>query len=84
MTPDSTYQPVACALHERLEFAVLRRIPLVLRYFTVDGGVCEASVLAIDVQTREGAEWLKIQREDGSMSELRLDRLLQVAERPHA
>lgn len=57
--------------HERLEFAVLRRIPLCLNL--QDGR--ELTGLALDVFTRDGAEWLKFR--DGSDVEetLRLDRI---------
>lgn len=64
------YQPIACAQHERLEFAVLRRIPLHLKL--QDGR--ELTGLVLDVFTQDGAEWLKFR--DGSDVEetLRLDR----------
>ena len=65
---DKEYQPIACILHERLEFSVLRKIPLMLEY----SGKCER-VLPLDVTTRNGAEWLKFRREDGGEEEIRLD-----------
>lgn len=64
------YQPIACMQHERLEFSVLRKIPLMLEY----SGKRER-VLPLDVATRHGAEWLKFRREDGSEAEIRLDRI---------
>jgi Rho-binding antiterminator len=64
------YQPIACMQHERLEFSVLRKIPLMLEY----SGKRER-VLPLDVATRNGAEWLKFRREDGSEEEIRLDRI---------
>ncbi|MDD5330123.1 MAG: transcriptional antiterminator, Rof [Sulfuricella sp.] len=66
------YQPIACILHERLEFSVLRRIPLKLAYRMADRDRSE-QVLPLDVATRNGAEWLKFRREDGSEDEIRLD-----------
>jgi Rho-binding antiterminator len=64
------YQPIACMQHERLEFSVLRRIMLELTY----AGKRER-VLPLDVATRNGAEWLKFRRADGSEEEIRLDRI---------
>lgn len=64
------YQPIACMQHERLEFSVLRRISLDLVY----SGKHER-VLPLDVATRQGAEWLKFRRVDGSEEEIRLDRI---------
>jgi Rho-binding antiterminator len=69
MTAD--YQPIPCAQHERLEFSVLRKIPLRLEY--ENGGHKHETVLPLDVNTRNGAEWLKFRREDGSETEIRLD-----------
>lgn len=66
------YQPVACAFHESLEFAVLRRQRLRLR-FQGAAGEAEAVVLPLDVATRDGAEWLSCQTEDGQGLVLRLD-----------
>ncbi len=66
------YQPIACILHERLEFSVLRRIPLRLRYNQAGQDRAER-VLPLDVATRNGAEWLKFRREDGGEDEIRLD-----------
>lgn len=74
------YQPVACAFHERLEFAVLRRQPLRLRY-RHDDTVAEAVVLPLDVQTRDGAEWLSCRGPDDTILVLRLDALLEAV--PH-
>ncbi len=65
------YQPIACMQHERLEFAVLRRIPLHLKL--KDGR--ELIGLVLDVYTKGGAEWLKI-RDGGEAEEtLRLDQI---------
>lgn len=78
------YQPIACAQHERLEFAVLRQIPIWLRYLAEDGQKNEATVLPLDVQTRQSGEWLILRYADGSTGELRLDQLLYFEERSPA
>jgi Rho-binding antiterminator len=73
------YQPISCMQHERLEFSVLRRIPLKLEY-RLDNQHMVEKVMPLDVATRDGAEWLKFRRGDGSMEEIRLDRILSVEE----
>lgn len=73
------YQPIACIDHERLEFAVLRRQRLLLRWQDEAGTVREAVVLPIDVATRQGAEWLSYREADGPEAVLRLDRILSFA-----
>jgi len=75
------YLPIACAAHERLEFAVLRRQRLQLTWLGEDARsqFCE-QVLPLDVETRDGAEWLTIQRADGVAEVIRLDRIRSASE----
>lgn len=75
------YVPIACAAHERLEFAVLRRRRLRLTWLREDGQAeCSELVLPLDVATRAGAEWLSVRRQDGASEEVRLDRIRAVEE----
>ncbi|WP_296755139.1 transcriptional antiterminator, Rof [Thiobacillus sp.] len=67
----SDYRPIACADHERLEFAALTRQWLEV---TVEGGMAQR-LLPLDVYTRAGAEWLDAQTESGDTVTLRLDTL---------
>lgn len=64
------YKPIDCDIHEELEMAVLqqRRLRLTLKDDV-------ETVLPIDVQTAEGAEWLRGRRSDGSEVRLRLDEI---------
>lgn len=66
----SDYRPIACADHERLEFAALTKQWLDV---TVDGA--PRRLLPLDVYTRDGAEWLKARNEAGDKVTLRLDTL---------
>ena len=66
----SDYRPIACAQHERLEFAALTKQWLEV---TVDG--VAQRLLPLDVYTRDGAEWLQAQTEAGGVVTLRLDTL---------
>lgn len=77
MSDTSDYIPVACAFHERLEFAVLRKQRLRLRYRQADR-VEEGVMLPTDVVTRDGAEWLHCVDGDGRPWVLRLDRLVEA------
>ena len=63
------YQPIPCVQHERLEFAVPRRIPLRLRYLAEDGQVLKATVMPLDIQTRQSGEWLALRFDDDSLGE---------------
>ena len=70
----SDYQPIACADHERLEFAALKRQWLDVN---VKAGerVGHQRLMPVDVYTRDGAEWLVAETESGERLTLRLDRL---------
>lgn len=68
--------------HERLELAVMRHIPLWLRYLAEDEQVLETTVMPLDIQTRPSGEWMTLRFDDGSMGELRLDCLQRFEERP--
>lgn len=72
----SDYQPIACIAHERLEFAVLKRQALRLHYRAASGEERMATVLPLDVYTREGAEWLVVRDETGAEQVIRLDRIV--------
>ena len=77
MTPSNiNYQPIACMQHEKLEFAVLRRLKLHLQL--KDGKALDGH--AMDVYTKDGAEWLKFRDEVGQESVIRLDQIQQFSE----
>lgn len=75
------YTPIACVLHERLEFAVLRGLMLELSW-EEDGCSHTAWARPLDVYTRDGAEWLKIRLGDARELTLRLDRIRAFRELP--
>lgn len=80
MTQES-YRPIPCIQHERLEFAALRRTPLLLTY-EAGGERVSASVQVLDVYTRDGAEWLSASDEAGKEAVIRLDQIVEFQERP--
>lgn len=74
------YQPIPCAQHERLEFSVLRKIPLLLEY-RQGSDKQRHKVMPLDVATRGGAEWFKFKVEGGEeVIEIRLDAIISFAE----
>ncbi len=78
-----TYQSVSCDLHSRLELAILRRRTLHLEWRTEAGTLMGAATqagsgIAVDIYTREGAEWLEVDLTSGEHLCLRLDRLGEV------
>lgn len=75
----SDYAPIACADHERLEFAVLTRGKLRLGLRDDQGPQRVLVVAPTDVATRDGAEWLSYRDESGETGVIRLDRIVSIA-----
>lgn len=69
------YVPIACARHEALEFAVLRRQKLRVELIEESGARRAMLILPTDVYTRDGAEWLRYRSGEGE-GVVRLDRIL--------
>lgn len=71
---NQAYQPITCANHERLEFAVLRK-----QWLDIEVSAGERAgrwrLLPLDVYARDGAEWLEARTETGEKLVLRLDHL---------
>jgi len=76
LPPD--YVPVACELHSRYELAVLRRSTLELEW-REDGGTHWERGRALDVQTRDGGEYLVVEGADGEPRWVRLDRIVRCS-----
>ena len=74
------YEPIACILHERLEFAVLKRLHLQVQYLDSVGLAVVSAILPLDVYSGNAAEWLKMQHADGQVETIRLDALLTFSE----
>lgn len=70
----SDYRPIACADHERLEFAALTRQWLDVNV-TAGDHAGRHHVLPRDVYTRDGAEWLLAETGSGEKLTVRLDSL---------
>lgn len=68
----SGYRSIACADHERLEFAALTRQWLEVNVKTGERSGRQR-LLTLDVYTRDGAEWLAAEAASGEHLTLRLD-----------
>jgi transcriptional antiterminator Rof (Rho-off) len=70
MTAD--YQPISCALHDRLEAAAVRRRPVDLRVRTPEGRERELRGVIEDVFAENGEEFVRLR----GTEPVRLDRIL--------
>lgn len=67
------YQPIDCGLHSRFELLAMQRRTVRLRYRS-EADPELLTVRVIDVETRDGAEFLVVETEAGRQ-QLRLDRI---------
>jgi transcriptional antiterminator Rof (Rho-off) len=76
MTTD--YRPISCDRHSEYELMAMRNLPVRLDAgppgAKVRGLVCRV----VDVYTRDGAEFLQVQMDDGGRRDFRLDWLVSV------
>ena len=75
------YNPISCDDHDRLELAVMHGTPLQITYRDEAGQTqTETHVRAIDVKTKDGAEWLTYKLSSGETKSLRLDWIVSFEE----
>jgi len=76
---DSDYKPIACALHDRYEIAIMHKQVLHIEWQDEAGDGHEADVLPVDIRVSNGEEFLVFRRVDETVSneslEIRLDRI---------
>ena len=72
------YRPIACALHDRYEIAVMHRTRLTLCWRGPDGLIHLENLLPQDLETLNGEEFLVASNRTGERLRLRLDRIMAV------
>lgn len=73
--PKDDYTPIACALHDEYEIAIMHKAPMRLRWRDASGTWRHGTVLPLDLVVANGEEFLRFRREDGQEEQIRLDRL---------
>jgi len=68
------YHPIACRLHDSLELAAIRAIPVEAVYRGLDGALRSGSFTIRSIRSRNGAEWLVTD----PPAEIRLDRIVSI------
>lgn len=69
------YQPIDCDQHSVIELLAMRRTRVTARALDGNGGGLAVAGTAVDVLTRDAAEYLVIRDATGTDHSLRLDRL---------
>ena len=68
------YKPVSCDQHSEYELLALHRTPVTVQYLDDEGVEQHFQGSVTDVFTRDGAEYMKLEGEGGTL-EVRLDRI---------
>ena len=77
----SEYRPIDCELYSRYELAIMRRQALRIAWRDDYGNIHLRSLLPINLQTRNRAEYLLAETDHGIVLELRLDQIIRVTAR---
>lgn len=70
----TAYKPISCARHSEYELAIMHRQTMQLRWHDASGAVHSATVVPLDLQTRNHEEFLVVAY-DGEQESIRLDRI---------
>lgn len=70
------YVPIDCGLHSRYELWCMHRRWLRLSWRDANGAGVTGERRAVDLFTREGAEWLLVEDGDGVRETVRLDHIV--------
>lgn len=69
----SDYQPISCAAHDQFEIAIMRGQPLQARWRDGSGELHDERIEPLDLQVRDGTEWLQARAAHDEIIEIRLD-----------
>lgn len=69
------YKPIACALHDEYEIAIMRRQKLNITWLDDSDCSHESLVLPVDIKVENGEELLVAEEEGGERLTIRLDRV---------
>lgn len=72
------YRPVSCDLHSQLELLAMHRADIRLDGERAGVGVTDLPCQVLDVQTRDGAEYLQVRTAAGERLDWRLDKLERI------
>lgn len=74
----STYHPISCALHGEYELAIMRQAQLELVYIDDQQSRQTVTVLPVDLETRQHAEYLLVKTQGDLNLRIRLDHILEM------
>jgi transcriptional antiterminator Rof (Rho-off) len=69
------YRPIACALHDEYEIAIMHKTTLSIRWSDDTGVQHLAIILAKDILVKDKQEFLLAETQDGKELSIRLDKI---------
>lgn len=72
------YTPVSCATHSEYELAIMHKQKLCITRQDASGTYAREIVEPKDIITREHAEYLLVEYEQGDQKEIRLDKIIKA------
>jgi len=69
------YKPIACALHDEYEIAIMHRQKLTITWLDDNGCSHQSLVLPVDTRVENAEEFLIAEEEGGDRLKIRLDRI---------
>lgn len=72
------YRPIGCGLHSEYELLAMRRQFVLITHVDRQGRQEQLEGRAMDVATRDGAEYLLLENPPGEPHWIRLDRIIKI------
>ncbi len=76
------YTPIPCGLYSEYEVAILHRTPLLITWRDGQGVTHHTQLIAKDLETLKGCEYLIAEDREGKTLELRLDQIIRHIKEP--
>lgn len=73
-----SYQPISCDLHSQYELAIMHKSKLELTWLDKGERVTESNIMAIDIKTKNKAEFLIAKTAEQDELNLRLDQIIEM------
>ena len=73
---NDAYTPISCGQHSLYELAIMQRVMLLLTWRSEDGQNHIGKFMPLDLKTQDQQEFLIAQGNDGSIHQIRLDRII--------
>lgn len=72
---DKDYRPIACALHDEYEIAIMQKKKLNLEWVNSNGSKRRSIVLPLDLSVESGEEFLVAETDASNKIKVRLDKI---------